>query len=424
MSSEKFQNFLEKKINLQTLINFRWIAIIGQLLTITVVRYYLEFEFEYLACTILIFGTIILNIYLEFIKTKVIYVNNFYATLNIFYDLSQLALLLYLTGGLTNPFSILIIVPTSLAFFFLSRKSSLFVLILTVIFCTLLIFYYQPLPSLPSQKIVLPNYYLFGLWTAVIVCLIFLGNYIYQISLANRKRSEALQKMESILAKEQTLNSVGSLAAAAAHELGTPLATISLVSSELLKQFKEKNDTRNDLELIHKQIERCKLILKNLSLKASQKDDFFDKVFLEDFIKEILSGFNHLKKNIKLNYKHTEKIKILKKIEYIYSLNNILDNACKFAKSNIEILVLGNHKKTIVEISDDGPGFSLDILDNLGEPYIKSLKDYSSQGMGLGLFISKNFLEKTGADVNFSNQSRLQGATVIITWDTDNIKVN
>ena len=412
------------RITLETLINIRWIAIVGQFFTVSVVEYFLKFEFPYFGTLTLIFLSALVNVYLEINKSKFLTINNFYATLSIFYDLVQLILLLFMTGGLSNPFSILIIVPTTISVTYLSRGSSQFIVTCSIMFSTVIAFYHMPLPYPVNESLVLPKYYNIGLWLSLGIGIIFLGNYAYQLGRDNRVRSTALSRLEEELTKEKVVNSVGGMAAAAVHELATPLATISLVSKELQKQLKDNNNIKEDINLLIEQSERCSSILKDIA-QRKQKDEFIENISPKELINEIVFSLNNISnkeinvENLNLN----QRMKMTKKTEISYALRNFIENSIKFAKNKINIEIDQNKKRTAITISDDGDGFNKDIIANLGQPYLHSNNiKKNKKGMGLGVFISKSLLERCLAQVTFRNNKSLPGASVKIVWNNSQLE--
>ncbi len=412
----------QENIKLETLTNIRWIAITGQLFTVCLVYFYYKFEFSFYWSVGAILLSILLNIILEFYKFYIQRLNNFWASLSILYDLIQLSFLLYLTGGLTNPFSILILVPTTIAVTFLSKRSSVVISSVSIFMLSILAIKHYPLPG---PAIVLPKHYLLGLWASLTIGIIFLGNYAYSITIEDRKRSKAFDNLEKALSRERELKSLGGLAAAAAHELATPLGTITLVIEDLKKQLGKNPKFKNDVELLNSQIKRCKVILKDLSTDPNKQDSFIENVTFKNLIQEIIFSFEIPKnKNIKIIDRELENnFMVTRKIELIYAMRNIIDNAIKFAEKKIEIEFLNKDKKIELNISDDGIGFSQDIIQKLGEPYVKSsLVVKNKRGLGLGIFISKTLLERTGAKVLFK-KSNLGGALVNIIWKESSLKI-
>ena len=405
----------QENIKLETLINIRWIAIIGQLFAVCLITFYYHFEFPYPWALAAIFLSIFLNSILEFIKTSTQRLNNFWASLSILYDLIQLSFLLYLTGGITNPFSILTIVPTTIAVTYLSKRSSVIIAITSILLLSVLTKQYLPLPG---PHISLPKYYLLGLWASLTVGIIFLGFYAYSIAEEHRKRSKALDNLEQTLSRERELKSLGGLAAAAAHELATPLGTITLVVEDLKKQLGKDSRFKQDVDLLNSQIQRCKNILKDLSIDPNKQDSFIENISFKNLIKEITFSLEAPKnKSVRVNEVNIAKnIIVSRKVEVIYALRNIIDNALKFANQKIEIEIYNQGKKIGVNINDDGEGFPQDVIQKLGEPYIKStLVAKNKSGLGLGIFISKTLLERTGAKITFKKSS-LGGALVSVVW--------
>lgn len=406
----------QENIKLETLINIRWIAIIGQLFAVGLVSFYFQFEFPFYSSLFVIFLSVMLNIILEYIKISVQRLNNFWASLSILYDLIQLSFLLYLTGGITNPFSILTIVPTTIAVTFLSKRSSFIIALVSILLLTFLTQYYYPLPG---PDISLPKHYLLGLWVSLTVGIIFLGNYAHSITAEHRTRSTAFDNLEKTLARERELKSLGGLAAAAAHELATPLSTINLVIEDLKKQLGKNPKFKQDVELLNSQIQRCKNILKDFSTDPNKQDSFIDNISFKNLIREVAFSFNPPKnKTIKIeDSKIKNNLIVGRKVEVIYALRNLIDNAIKFANKIIKIEIYNTNKKIGININDDGKGFRQDIIQKLGEPYIKSnLVAKNKSGLGLGIFISKTLLERTGAKITFKKSS-LGGALINVVWD-------
>jgi len=412
--------WLDKK----TLVILRWIAIAGQLITINFVYFILDFSFPFFYCTTIIFLGIVTNIFLQF-KEKRNLLSDFSSTIYLAYDLTQLTALVFLTGGITNPFVLLLVIPSVVSSTFLSLKSTINLSFITASFLLILTVYYFPLPSSGDLHFHVPTYYLYGIPIAIIIGLIFLCYFGARFGLATRKRTEALNKLELVLAKEHELKSIGVQAAAAAHSLSTPLSTIKLVSKELEKEMVNDEKYSKDIKLLHNQALRCGEILKKLSMSPLKKDEFFENVKLTDLLTEITNSFREIsKKNFSVKSENNKNdFTIKRKAEITYGLRNFIGNASKFSESLIEIKLQTSQQKTQIKICDDGPGFPEDIKKFLGEPYIhsKDKKIDAKSGLGLGTFIGKTLLERMKANVNFGKCPNLKGAMVIIEWETKNL---
>tara|TARA_B100000686_G_scaffold15104_1_gene14276 strand:+ start:14225 stop:15514 length:1290 start_codon:yes stop_codon:yes gene_type:complete len=425
----KFSEFFTSKDSIQldkkTLVTLRWLAITGQYLTISIVYFGFEFNLPFFYCSLIIFVGVLTNLYLQF-KFKKNQLNNFSATFCLFYDLIQLSLLLYLTGGITNPFSILLIVPSIVASTFLTLRSTINLSLITIIILIVLTIYNLPLPHYGDVlHFHVPDTYLYALPIAIVITLIFLTYFGVRFGIESRKRTEALNKLELILAKEHELESIGLQAAAAAHSLGTPLSTITVVVRELEKEIGKNPKYVKDIDLLLSQTKRCSEILKNLSKDKFKEDEFISDLKIEELLNEIVRSFSEISsKKILLN---TEKNKVNPQIdrnlEITYGLRNFIGNAVKYSNSSVDISLESNNKITEVKVCDDGPGFSEDILNVLGEPYIRSKNKIisSKSGLGLGTFIGKTLLERMKANVIFDKCPTKNGAMVIIKWETKDL---
>ncbi len=403
-----------------TYINLRWIAIIGQLFSVNFVYYILNFGFEFIFCNIIIFFGIISNIYLIYFYNKS-QLSDRSALIFLIIDILQLSILLFLTGGITNPFSIFLLIPSVFSSANLSIRTNLFLVILTTISIIFLSFYSMDLPSPISDHFHVSPYYYYSIPISLIIALYFLNYFALTFGNQSRLRKEALGKMEEVMAKEHEMLSLGGQAAAAAHSLGTPLSTIKIIVQDLFKQFKGKKDIEKDLDLLSSQVERCNQILKRLSLNPTEEDDFIDKdSSMREYIKEIITSFREIsKKNFNFNFdQDSNEKKITKSIEIVYGLRNFIGNANKFSKKNIYINLKSDSKITELSIEDDGSGYPKDILSKIGEPYLKSSNSSEKNkiGLGLGLFIGKTLLEKNFASIQFRNSKTRSGAEVSIKW--------
>ena len=420
---------LGENLNLdkKTLISLRWIAIIGQLTAVNLVFFYLKLDFPIFIAHIVILLGLSTNLYLQF-KIKSLQLKDFYAAIFLFFDLVQLSILLYLTGGISNPFSILIIIPSIVSSTFLSMGTTFILGILTVVSLFLLTLFHHPLPGIHDENISFPKLYLVGYFIAIIVGLIFLSYFGIRFSGESKRRSDAINKLQQVIAKEYELESLGGQAAAAAHSLGTPLATISVVSKELKKEIGNDKEYSKDIDLLISQTKRCGEILKKISKKQIIEDEFLSKTNLESLINEIIETFKETSsKKILLKTNHDKnKLNFDRSPELIYGLRNFIGNAVKFSKSTVEIDIISDKQVITLEINDDGPGFPDDIIEILGEPYIKSksINVSSNAGTGLGTFLGKTLLERKLAHLSFVKSKNLGGASVVISWKTSNLNTN
>ena len=411
-------------LNKNTYVNLRWIGIIGQFITINTVNFILKFEFNYILSNTVIFFGAISNLALIYF-----YKENQLSERTSFYflvlDIIQLSFLLFLTGGIVNPFSIFLLIPSIFASTSLNLKINILLIILTIISVIFITFFHEELPP-PLNNYIINKYYYYSIPIALIVALIFLNYFAITFGKESRVRKDALDKIQEVISKEHELVSLGAQAAAAAHSLGTPLSTIKIISHELFDQLKNNKNFGKDVELLVSQVNRCNEILKKLTLNPTIEDDFIDKdISLYDYVKEIVSSFEEIsEKSFYIDIEqNTNSFDIKKSVEIVYGIRNFLGNANKFAKSNIFIAIKSDSETSELTIEDDGPGFSKDILNKIGEPYIKSLssKDNSKSGLGLGIFIGKNLLEKNYARLLFRNSETRGGAEIKIEWFNKNL---
>ena len=403
-----------------TYITLRWIGIIGQLIAVNFVYFVLDFKFDFITSNLVIFIGIISNFYLIFIYQKT-QLSDRSAFIFLVIDILQLAILLYLSGGIVNPFVIFIIIPSVFSSSNLSFRTNTLLVLLTAFSIIFLTFYSTELPSPLSDHFHVSPYYYYSIPIALIVALVFLNYFAMTFGTQSRLRKEALTKMEEVMAKEHELLSLGGQAAAAAHSLGTPLSTIKIITQELLKQFEGNKDLEKDINLLSSQVERCNEILKKLTLNPDEEDEFIDKdISIRNYLNEILNSFKEIStKKFIFNFdQDSNSKKIVKSIEIVYGLRNFIGNANKFSDENIFINLKSDSEFTEISIEDDGPGYPKDILSKIGEPYLKSNnpQDKSKTGLGLGLFIGKTLLEKNFASVVCRNSKTRSGAEVIIKW--------
>ena len=408
-----------------TYINLRWIGIIGQLISINTVYFYFNFEFNFELSNLVVFFGALSNLFLIFVYKKT-QLSDRSALIFLIIDIFQLGSLIYLTGGVVNPFIIFIIIPSVFASSNLGLRTNIFLVIMTILTIIFLTFYSNELPSPLNNHFHVDDYYFYSIPIALIIALVFFNYFAIIFGAESNLRKEALNKMEEVMAKEHEMLSLGGQAAAAAHSLGTPLSTIKIVSQELKKQLKDQKDVMQDIELLSSQVERCNQILKKLSLNPNEEDDFIDEdLSIRDYLKEIISSFKETSEKIFiLNYdQDSNSKKITKSIEIVYGLRNFIGNANKFSQTKVYITLKSDSAYTEIIIEDDGKGFSSDILSKIGEPYLKSedSADKTKTGLGLGIFIGKTLLEKNFALINCRNSKTRSGAEIKIRWENKDL---
>jgi two-component system, sensor histidine kinase RegB len=403
-----------------TYISLRWIGIVGQLISVNFVYLFLNFKFDFIVSNLVILIGILSNFYLIFIYKKT-QLSDRSAFIFLVIDIFQLGVLLYLTGGVANPFVIFLLIPSVFSSSNLSLINNVMLVFLTTVVIIFLTFYSLGLPSPLSDHFHVSSYYYYSIPLALIIALVFLNYFAMTFGTQSRLRKEALAKMEEVMATEHELLSLGGQAAAAAHSLGTPLSTIKIITQDLIKQFKGQKDIEKDIELLSSQVERCNKILKRLSLNPVEEDNFIDKdLTMKDYLTEIILSFKEISKKkfiFNLDQDSNSK-KITKSIEIVYGLRNFIGNANKFSKETVYISIKSNSEITEIVIEDDGNGYPRDVLSKIGEPYLRSSNpiEKSKTGLGLGLFIGKTLLEKNFASINCRNSKTRSGAEVIVRW--------
>ncbi len=404
-------------------ITLRWIGIIGQLISIYIVYFYFNFDFDFIQANLIIFLGVISNFYLIYIYKKT-QLSDRSSLIFLLIDIFQLSFLIYLTGGVANPFVIFLIIPSVFASSNLGLKTNLLLVAATIISILFLTFYSKELPGPLKDHFHVDPYYYYSIPVAIIIALVFLNYFAIIFGKESRLRKEALKKMEEVMAKEHEMLSLGGQAAAAAHSLGTPLSTIKIITQELRDQLKDRKEVFQDIELLSSQVERCNQILKKLSLNPNEEDDFIDEnLTMRDILKEIISSFKETSsKNFILNFDQDSYLKKMSRsIEIVYGLRNFIGNANKFSKEKIFINLKSDNENTEIIIEDDGLGYPADVLSKIGEPYLKSFFNKSRTGLGLGIFIGKTLLEKNFASIKCRNSKTRGGAEVIIRWNNKNL---
>ena len=414
---------LDGRVRLGTLVIIRWLAVAGQFSSLMFVHFVLGFKtpIEYTTPTVII--SALLNLWLAFRLDQNKRLNEKEAAGQLAFDLLHLALLLFLTGGLANPFSILMLAPTSVSASVLSKESTKSLILLSIGAVTALAFTPFPLPW-DGAPPVLDPLITGGLWVGLSFTLVFIAIYMGRVSREGRSHARALAATQIALEREQQLAAVGTLAAAAAHELGTPLGSILLVSKELMEREELDDAAAADIQLIYEETSRCRSILSELREERKAGDvDHFSAQSLEAIFREAAMPHEN-RRNISIVYKVSDKasgVRIKQSPALIHAVRNIIENAVGYAVRQVHIKISDGGESLKTSIEDDGPGFDPAILKRLGEPYISSRQPTPGKdgGLGLGLFIAKTLLENAGAQIEFLNArptARPSGAKVVITW--------
>jgi len=416
------------RLRLQTLITLRWIAVAGQLSAVVIVYFGYSFPLPFWESLAVISLSAALNICLMLRYGANVRLRHRYVAMLLSYDIVHLAVLIYLTGGLANPFSLLFIVPTTISASTIKVKYTIGLGLLTVLCITLLIPFHLPLPWGIEHNIQLPLIYLVGVWVALVCSLAFMGVYSWKIANEAREMANALFATERVLAREQKLTALDGLAAAAAHELGTPLATIALVAKELRHELPDGIDASQDLELLMSQTIRCRKILAELTSGGNERDAFFEQVKIDAMLAEIIEPYKG-PLSLDLIALQSEPPELPMPIVtrnpgIHFGLGSLIENAIGFARNKVVVKIDWSEEKIIITINDDGPGFSSAVIDRLGEPYVttrpvnpEGINSPEEEGMGLGFFIAKTLLERSGAEVFATNEKTpQQGAAVKIIW--------
>ena len=414
-------------LRLETLVKIRWLAILGQTAAVLIVWRVLEFSLSPSFCLVLIAISAILNAVLSIRYPANHRFSQGASTSLLTYDIVQLALLLYLTGGLQNPFAVLLLVPVVISATTLPTISTLFLGAVAVISATLLVFFHFPLPWIPGEVLKLPRLYIAGMWVAIISSLSFMSMYAFRVADEARKLADALAATEIVLEREQHLSNIDGLAAAAAHELGTPLATIALVSKEMTRELESDSLLYEDAKLLRSQAERCREILKTLTSLSTQEDQHIGKIPFSALLEEVSSPHREFGIDIKItSAAKQQEPQCMRNPGILYGLGNLVENAVDHANQEVVVETYWDEAKVWVTINDDGAGFDGEMIAKIGEPFITSGGEgKTGKGLGLGLFIAKTLLERSGASLTFVNAPKggLQGVCVRVEWPRALIEV-
>ncbi|MEZ5809930.1 MAG: ActS/PrrB/RegB family redox-sensitive histidine kinase [Rhizobiaceae bacterium] len=413
---------LSRRLRLNTLIRLRWLAVIGQSVAVVVVAYLIGFPLPEVECGVLIACSAVLNIDLALRYPANHRLNIQPALALLTYDALQLSGLLYLTGGLTNPFALLMAVPVVVSATSMPVRHTVLLGGFVIAIVTLLMFFHQPLPWTPGEAFQVPRVYVAGVWFAVVSTILFTSIYAWRVADEARKLAAALAATELVLQREQHLSALDGLAAAAAHELGTPLATIALVAKEMERALAGDSQHADDVRLLRSQSERCRDILKRLTSLSAEGEAHLADMPVSLLVEEVAAPHRDFGVRVEMISGRSSGPEPVmhRNPGVLYGLGNLVENAVDFARSLVEISWEYDDSKIRIGIVDDGPGFLADMLDRIGEPYASSRsarEDAGAGGLGLGLFIAKTLLERSGATIEFSNSKiRGRGAVVSVTW--------
>jgi len=408
-----------------TLTSLRWMAVAGQLASLVVVHFILKIDLPLLACFTVIAMSVALNLAIAIWAPLDRRVSNSEAGAQLFFDVAALSALLYLTGGMLNPFALLLLAPVVVSAKTLDLAVFVCMAAAVAILSLVLLFFHLPLPWFSGETITLPKMYQYAAWLALQVGMLFTSTYTWRATAQTKRITQALAATDAILAHEKKLSALGGLAAAAAHKLGTPLSTIQVVAKEIANAAKPDSELAEDAKLLLSQADHCREILQELAARGDKGDAIHDHITLTALIQEITEPFVGFDVEIITQIIHPEtgeKLPTLtRRPEFVYGLTNIVENAVDFAKSEVNVIGTWNDKTISIEVVDDGPGFTPSVLAKVGEPYISHRPDkqHTAGGMGLGVFIATTLFERAGGNIAFSNRKNTSGARVQMCWPLD-----
>ena len=414
----------EVSISLRVLVLIRWVAIVGQALTVLVVRFGFGFDLQAEGALTAVAISAALNIVATVSHRAGARRGDREAALYLAYDTLQLGVLLFLTGGLQNPFAILMLAPVTVSATILSRASVFGLSALTVAALSALAIFHLPLPARPDMVLRPQPLYVLGMWTALVSSTIFIAGYTWWVAEEARRMRDAFAATQLALAREQRISAVGGLAAAAAHELGSPLATIAVIAKELARDLPADSPYIEDARLLLSQSERCRTILAGLSRhRETEESEHFQRLPVSALV--AAAGEPYRRGDIVITYETApqrdaggtplgDEPLVAPGPEIMHGLGNLIQNAVQFARSEVAVTTSWDEESVAVDIIDDGPGFAPQVLARIGEPYI-SVRSGETQHMGLGIFIAQSLLERTGARLAFGNVAD-GGAEVAVEW--------
>ena len=432
-----------RRVRLRTLTVLRWAAVAGQIVAIAVSQRFFGVQIELGLCAVAIGASIIANVVIHFVFPENRRLNEREATLMLAFDILQLGILLMVTGGLNNPFAMLIVAPVTVGAMVLSLRSTLVIGTAAVVLVTIMTWLHVPLRTAAGEVLALPDVFELGHWAAILIAIVFVGVYTRQVSAEIQSMAQGLLATQMALAREQKLTDLGGVVAAAAHELGTPLATIKLVSSEMIGDLEEGTELREDAELIRDQADRCRDILRSMG-RAGKDDLHLRQALLSAVIEEAAEPHLDRGKEIVIRRRpgedeEADDLMVLRRPELIHALRNLIQNAVDFATTTVWVETCWSDQTLTVRVIDDGTGYPPHLLGRIGDPFLKrgnrperDAQRPEYEGMGLGLFIAKTLLERTGAELSFVNGTTPYtgkphpgeplGAIVEVSWDRAHTK--
>ena len=424
-------------VRLRTLVILRWFAIAGQMGAILVAYLYFDIRFDIGLAVMTVGASVVGNLIFAVIYPGNKRLAEHEAMLMIVFDILQLGLLLYITGGLTNPFALLLLAPVSIAASVLRLASMTLLAALSILVISFLSEFNLPLILSSGDTLILPDIFVFGFWIALVIGVVFLAAYARRVTNEMHLMNEALLATQLALSREQKLTDLGGVVAAAAHELGTPLATIKLVSGELLEELGDRPDLVEDVTLIRDQSDRCRDILRSMG-RAGKEDLHLRKAPVEAVVREAAEPHIDRGKSVIFEVAPAQDAdprqpEIFRRPEIVHGLRNLIQNAVDFAHQSVEVEVAWSDNNITIRIEDDGKGYPQSVFGRIGDPFVRSRRQGEDQrrrpgyeGMGLGLFIAKTLLERSGAKLSFANAAAMDGkdggAVVMVSWPRDRIE--
>ncbi|MFP7672330.1 sensor histidine kinase RegB [Marivita sp. S0852] len=443
MTQSDFGLFHERQrgsfIRLRTMIWLRWFAIVGQLTAITLAQRLYNLQLELGLCYLAVGVSIVGNLIAIFVFPENKRLNEAENFMMVLFDLLQLCFLIYLTGGLHNPFTILILGPVIVSATIMTLRSTIIIGATALTLVSLMVFFHLPLRTEQGFILRIADVFVFGQWIAIAIAVVFLSLYARQITEEMTSMSDAVVATQMALGRTQMLNNLGGVVAAAAHELGTPLATIKLASAELIEDLEDRPELQEDARLIREQADRCRDILRSMG-RAGKEDLQIRTAPLIEVIREAAEPHLDRGKDVLIEGFAADATDILppptlRRPEIIHGLRNLIQNAVDFARATVWVEATWNEKSVTVRIMDDGPGYPTNLLGRIGDPFVRNRRTERDrtarpeyEGMGLGLFIAKTLLERSGAELSFANggerangKGKRRGAVVEVVWPNDAI---